>query len=84
MIVNLLIAVFVSFITVVFYLLPEVSLPSALSSILGTIGTTWNAFIDTFPYAQTATTIFWWIVAFEGALLLAKFFLGHRVPAHMN
>jgi len=82
MIIDALISIIVLFINGVFFILPEVSLPNQVSSVLESMITTWNAFIITFPYAQTATTIFFWIVVFEIGLLITKFFLGSRTPVH--
>lgn len=53
-------------------------------SILSTMTGLWNSFMETFPYADTAWTIFLYvIIPFEISLLVLKFFLAHRVPAHV-
>jgi len=56
--------------------------PSVIAVLYTMIGI-WNAFMGTFPYALTGWHIFLIvIVPFEILLLIAKFFLGHHVPAH--
>jgi len=71
----------------IFKLLPVVTIASIpyigdqVSSFLVTMVTTWNAFIDTFPYAGIAWNVFIYVILpFEALMLLGKFFLGHRMP----
>jgi len=91
MITNLVIFVIVSIISTVFLILPAVSIASipsigpAVSSALITAVGIWNSFIVSFPYAGIAWNVFLIVILpFELLLLLAKFFLGSRVPAHTN
>lgn len=91
MIINLLIFVIISIVGAVFNFLPVVTIASIpyigtdLSSILTTMILTWNAFMATFPYAVVVWHVFLIVVLpFELLLLLGKFFLGHRFPAHLN
>jgi len=43
----------------------------------------WNAFMETFPYAETAWTItLWIIIPTELTILGFKIFLGQRVPVN--
>jgi len=54
-----------------------------VSSILTAVILKWNAFMATFPYAETGWHIFLWVILpFEAVMLVAKFVLGSRVPAH--
>jgi len=91
MIINLLINLVLLIFGAIFVFLPEVTIASIpfigeqLSSILQTVALTWNAFMVTFPYAQTGWQIFLTVVLpFEVLMLIAKFFFGHRLPAHTN
>jgi len=77
--------------TAIFYFLPVVTISSipvigtAVSGYIDTIVTTWNAFMITFPYAQTGWDVFIYVILpFEILLLLGKMFLGSRVPSHVN
>lgn len=73
----------------IFGLLPVVSLASIpyigvslRGDVVWMVGV-WNSFMQTFPYAQIAWQVFLYVVVpFELLLLVAKFFLGHRLPAH--
>jgi len=57
----------------------------ALSEILTTAVLKFNAFMVTFPYAQPVWFRFLWvIIPFEILLLVAKFFFGNRLPAHIS
>lgn len=74
-----------------FYFLPVVTLADIpligdfVSETLTEMVLIWNAFIGTFPYAEIAWNIFLFVILpFEGLMLIAKFFLGHRLPAHTN
>jgi len=89
MIIDLIISVLLSLFGFIFSFLPVVTLADipyageGISSTLLWMVTTWNSFMVTFPYAETAWSIFLLIIVpFELLLLVAKFFLGHRVPAH--
>jgi len=73
----------------IFTLLPHVTISSLpiigefLSSTLIQMVRVWNAFIETFPYAQVGWDVFKYvIIPFEGLMLLGKFFLGSRMPSH--
>jgi len=79
----------ISLFVLIFGFLPVVTLAdipligSSLSSTLVTAVQIWNAFLVTFPYAQIVWNIFLIvIVPLEILLLIAKFFLGSRLPAH--
>jgi len=91
MIFNLLIYLVLLVVTAVFSILPVVTLASipiigsSLQSILLTMVRTYNAFIDTFPYAETAfQLLIYVIIPFELLMLLGKFLLGHRLPSNHN
>jgi len=91
MIINLIISVFLSIFGAIMTILPEVTLLSIpvvgtfISETLTDMVLIWNAFLGTFPYAEIAWNIFLFVILpFEGLLLLGKFFLGHRLPAHTN
>lgn len=44
-----------------------------------------NAFMETFPYATTLWDMFIYVILpFEFTMLIAKFFLGHRLPVNTN
>ena len=45
---------------------------------------TWNAFLISFPYAVVGWHMFLVILSFEALMLIGKFFLGARLPAHTN
>lgn len=73
--------------SVVFYIFPVVTIADipligdAISSSLYTAMGYWNSFMVTFPYAEATWNAFLFvIIPFEVALLLLKFFLGHRTP----
>ena len=55
---------------------------SSVSGYLDTIMLTWNAFMVTFPYAETGWFVFKMLLWFEALLLLARFLLGSRTPVH--
>ena len=89
MITNLILNTLILILSAIFYLLPIVSIAdipyigegvyNALVSFIGI----WNAFMVTFPYAETAWNIFLLVILpFELLLLLGKFLLGHRLPAN--
>lgn len=85
MIVNLIISAFVSLISVVFIFLPEVTIfdiwfiGPQLNDMLVWWIQMWNAFMLTFPYAQTAWDVFiWTILPFEFTMVIQKFFFGSR------
>jgi len=91
MIINLLINLVLLLFGALFSFMPVVTLADipfigeGFSNILTTAVLSWNAFCVTFPYAVTAWhALLWVILPFEIALLVLKFFLGHRTPAHMN
>jgi len=88
MIINLLLSVFLSIFQGILYFLPVVTIAdipvigSIVQSSLITMVQTWNAFIVTFPYAGTVSTVFFAvIIPFEFLMLVGKFLLGHRMPA---
>jgi len=87
MIINFIISSILDFFTGIFSFLPEVSLSdipvigSSVSSTLSLMVTKYNALIETFPYAQTGFLIMVYVILpFEILMLVAKFFLGSRVP----
>jgi len=89
MILNYIFDAIVNIINGVLSFLPEVSLSSVFgfdfASILTSVVLTWNAFMITFPYAVVAWHMLIWVVLpFEALMLLGKFLLGHRMPAHTN
>jgi len=89
MIINLLLSSLVSLVSAIFVFLPVVTIADIayigtdVSNYLTSAVYMWNGFIETFPYAGTGWNIFLSvIVPFEILLLIAKFFLGSRVPKH--
>lgn len=89
MIVNLLINLVLLIFGTLFIFFPVVTIASIpyigvpVSSLLTSMVLTWNAFMVTFPYAQTAWHIFLVVILpFEILMLLGKFFLGHRLPVN--
>jgi hypothetical protein len=91
MIINMLINLVLLIFGALFSFLPKVTLASLpyvgsyISSSLIFIVGLWNGVLTTFPYAVVGWHVFLWIILpFEGLMLVAKFFLGHRVPAHLN
>lgn len=91
MIVTILIQTIVFILSGIFAILPTVSLTEIpvigefVASSLTSMVLIWNAFLITFPYAQTTWDIFLFVILpFEGIMLIAKFFLGHRLPTNTN
>jgi len=87
LLINLIFIIFAS----IFTLLPEVTIAdipyigSFIQSTLLTMVKMWNAFIVTFPYADVPWKIFLFVVLpFEILMLIAKFFLGHRLPTNQS
>lgn len=87
MIINLLINFILLVFGSLFVFFPEVHLidipvfGSLMVDYLTWAVTTWNSFLETFPYAQTAWQMLLFVVLpFELLMLVAKFFLGHRMP----
>jgi len=86
MIINLIIAVILGILEVVFNFLPVVTLAdipgigSTVQSMLTQAVETWNAFMVTFPYAVVVWTSVQIIIGFELLMLVGKFFLGGRMP----
>jgi len=87
MIINLLINFLLLAFGTIFTFFPEVSIDSIpfvgqfIYDALVFAMLKWNAFMVTFPYAQTGWYIFiYGIIPFEITLLLLKFFFGHRAP----
>lgn len=92
MIINLLINLFLLIFGSLFVFLPEVTISSIpfigsyISDALVLMVVYWNSFVDVFPYAEIVFHTFLTIILpFELLLIVAKFFLGHRVPVnHVN
>lgn len=91
MIINLLINFILLIFGTLFVFLPVVSLASIplvgsfISSGLISVVKLWNTFLDTFPYAVLPWHIFIYVILpFELLLLVARFFLGHRLPVNNN
>lgn len=91
MITDFLISIFTGIVNGILSVVPNVTIASlptvgqTLSSTLLSMVTTWNAFMATFPYAQTVWHLFLWvIIPFELIILGLKFVLGHHIPAHLN
>jgi len=60
-------------------------LPFGIDSALVSMISTWNAFMVTFPYAQTGWNMFlYFILPFELIMLIMKFVLGSRSPSNIN
>lgn len=91
----MIISLLINFIAVIFgtlfSLLPLVSISSIpvvgvdMAAMVLVAASYFNAFMDTFPYAQPV----WWsfitiIVPLEILLLVAKFFLGNRLPTNVR
>lgn len=73
----------VAFFSLVFFLIPVVSLPAPILSIFSTAVSYWNMFLETFPYASIVWTMFLTvIIPFELGMLIFRFFLGSRLPAN--
>jgi hypothetical protein len=89
MIINLIFGVILGLISAIFFLLPVVTIASipvigsTLLVILGTMVTTWNAFMITFPYAQVVWQVFLFVILpFEILMIIGKFFLGQHMPTN--
>jgi len=88
MIVTFLLNVIIMIFSVVFYVLPVVTIATipiigeSVSETLYLMVSYWNSFMLTFPYAEVGWEIFILIIVpFEIGLVIAKFFLGSRTPA---
>ena len=91
MIFNLLINFVLLIVGSIFVFLPEVSLAGLpivgdfLPALLLRIVVTWNAFVETFPYAGLAWSIVLYVILpFEALLIISKFFLGSRSPGQTH
>jgi len=89
MLIQTLLNTVIEFVKAIFDLLPTATLSDlpiigdTIAVTLETVVETWNAFMVTFPYANTLWEVFIYVILpFEILLLVAKFLLGHRVPAH--
>ncbi len=78
--------VIINLIDAVLFWLPDITLNSipvignGVEFTLLQMVKTWNAFVITFPYAETLQTGFMWIIVFEIGLLITKVLLGSRTP----
>lgn len=91
MIINLLINVILAIFAGIFSFLPPVTIASIpiiggpASTALLAMVKTWNALLSTVPYLEHLWDIFLFVILpFEGLLLIAKFFMGNRTPAHIH
>jgi cellulose synthase/poly-beta-1,6-N-acetylglucosamine synthase-like glycosyltransferase len=91
MIIALILNFIVSFIAMLFSIIPTVTIadiPIIGPTVYGLIVTAmgyWNSFVAILPYFGLPWTMFVKIIIpFELTLLLLKVFLGHRTPAHFN
>jgi len=86
MLITLFLKILVYCIAGIFFWLPDVSMPQGVINAFGSMVGYYNSFLAIFPPAQLPTTIFLTIILpFETAMLVAKFFLGARLPAsHVN
>jgi len=91
MIINLILTVIIDLVSFIFSFVGSVTIAdipqigTTISNGLLTMVTTWNAIIETVPYLEIVSFIFFWvIIPLEIGLLVLKFFLGSRVPAHTN
>lgn len=89
MIINLILGLFFQIASILFVFFPVVTLSdipfigTTLSSGLLSFIMMWNAFMETFPYAQTAWQIVLIvIIPFEILLLVGKVFFGNRLPVN--
>lgn len=90
MIITGIIFIFLGILGYVFSLLPSASIAEipiigqSVSDTLYSFMSTWNAFLNTFPYAEVGWIAFQWLILFEIGLHILKFFLGARIPAEIN
>jgi len=84
MLINLLINLILIIFASLFQILPEVRLPTFIADPLEFMMGIYVSLMDTIPYLRVTMAIFLLLVAFEIALLVAKFFLGHRLPTNHN
>lgn len=87
MILNLLIQFLLLLLSAIFSIFPVVSIASIpwagefISETLTSMVLTWNAFMETFPYAEVGWHMLLWVILpFEALMSLAKFFFGARLP----
>lgn len=91
MIIALILNFIVSFIAMIFSIIPNVTVatlpligPYVYTFLSLAIGY-WNTFIGILPYFALPWILFLKVILpFELTLLLLKVFLGHRTPAHFN
>jgi len=83
MILQLLIAILLGTLEIIFSWLPSVeTLPFGIDSALTLAVSYFRGAIDTLPYLEIVWTCFLYLVGFEILMLLLKFFLGHRAPGN--
>jgi len=89
MITSILINFIMLIVGAIFSLFPTVTVASIpfvgqyINTALVFMVTTWNSFLDIFPYAQLPWhLVLTVIIPMEVSLLLLKFFLGHRLPTN--
>jgi len=81
MILQLLIQIVISAITIMFSWLPSVeTLPFGIDTILQFAVDLFKGAINTIPYLEVVWICFLYAISFEILLLILKFFLGHRSP----
>jgi len=89
MIIDLFLSIFNIVLASIFQFFPVVTIASLpligefLRDTLVTIVTTWNAFLETFPYALVVWQVFLIVILpFEFLMLIGKLFLGSRMISH--
>jgi len=68
----------------IFYFVPNVSMDSGVASSVRSAVGGFKAVFDTLPYLEVVWVCFVWLLLFEVAMGLLKFFLGSHTPANIN
>jgi len=83
MIIQLLIQILIGIITIIFSWLPSIeTLPFGVDGALTLAVSYFKGATETFPYLEIVWTCFGYLLGFEILLIIVKFFLGNRTPAH--
>jgi len=85
MIFTYLISFVLNLLSAIFSVFGEVHLPQFVYSTLALAMGYYNSAMQTLPFLELPFHMFLWVILpFELLLLVAKLFLGQRLPAHLN
>lgn len=79
MLIQLLLQILISLVTILFSWLPDVAiLPFGIDAALSYVVELFHGAIETLPYLEIVWTCFLYLIGFEILLVILKFFLGSR------